>query len=423
MRILAIALSPTESRQEILAEACLRFSPLVSIGANAVFVEIGRCHLLYSEDSIRARAQVLIRRLGISARIAIADDLATALSLAISQVTTREKIPVDYLPHYLSPYETTDLLDDMIQSLKRLGIHELGAFLALPRRSIASRFGKLGLFCRENCDYPERIPLRPFQPRTQIEETETIDETYALTSLEPLLFCLKKILDRISLRLRGAGRLALRMKLTLSLTPHSHVQTPHPVFDFTFPFPQGSTNSLIPLFRDRLDAIFQRHPLESAVQKIRIEVLETVPSQGAQKNFFHRREEELESYRGIVARLTDRLGFSRVFHAETVESYIPERGWKKTLSPPNAHPTPLPERPLRILRTPIPIHPIDDYFQTKHRKWRVIEMRGPERIRGEWWMNEREERDYYRIVTDSGEDLWIFENRETGNTYLQGVFD
>jgi len=423
VRILAIALNPLETQGELLAEACLRFSPLVSLGAQVVFIEIGRCHLLYSEDSIRARTQVLLSRLGIAGRIAIADDLATAASLARTQKNHRDQIPIDCLPTYLSPYETTDLLNEMIESLKRLGIHELGAFLALPRRSIAARFGKIGLFCRENCEFPERVPLRPFQAKSRIEESERIDESYALIELERLLFVLKKILDRVSLRLRGAGKLALRMKLSLSLIPHSHVAEPRPVFDFVFPFPQGSTNSLIPLFRDRLDSLFQRHPLESPIQEIRIEVLETVPSQGAQKNFFHRKEEELESYRGIVARLTDRLGYSRVFHAETVESYIPERGWKKTLSSPVPRSTPLPERPTRILKTPIPIHPIDEYFQTKHRRWKVIEMQGPERIRGEWWMNESEERDYYRIITEEGESLWIYENRETGATYLQGVYD
>jgi hypothetical protein len=77
---------------------------------------------------------------------------------------------------------------------------------------------------------------------------------------------------------------------------------------------------------------------------------------------------------------------------------------------------------LRILRTPQKIQKLDNYFVFQKRRWQAIETIGPERLSGEWWLNEQQ-RDYFRIRTKEGEDLWIFSLANNNDFYLHGIFD
>jgi hypothetical protein len=57
--------------------------------------------------------------------------------------------------------------------------------------------------------------------------------------------------------------------------------------------------------------------------------------------------------------------------------------------------------------------------------WTTID--GPERLSGEWWNSSYEgfNRDYYRMKTVQGEQLWVFINRKAKEPtyYLHGYFD
>jgi hypothetical protein len=96
-----------------------------------------------------------------------------------------------------------------------------------------------------------------------------------------------------------------------------------------------------------------------------------------------------------------------------VERHLPEKAFAKTLEKRrNLKSTPaleLPKRPLRLLQSPellqrsgsTLVHP-------RHgKRWNVLRWEGPERISGEWWSSAFS-RDYYRVMTDQGELLWIY---------------
>ena len=72
-------------------------------------------------------------------------------------------------------------------------------------------------------------------------------------------------------------------------------------------------------------------------------------------------------------------------------------------------------RPLQLLAIPERIEvtaPIPDYppmlFQHKGKLHRIIKADGPERIEQEWWLQQGQHRDYYRVEDESGNRYWLF---------------
>jgi protein ImuB len=422
MRVACIRLNDPSKRQEF-AQACLRFTPQIALGETAIFLEIGACRKLYSEQTLHQRLQILLRRFQLKGTIAIANDIPTALAISTYGKQERTQLPIQALQIYVSPFRTSDSLQKATIALHRLGIQTLGHLMQLPRAAVGDRFAKEILFALHCIDSAISLPWPRYIPPEKIIQAQDINEEYRVTSLEPILFILRGLCDRALLRLRGRGELASTVAVDLVLENYSHLQNNtqrRTVIDLAMP--QASAVALIPILAERLQNIFQNEPLTAPVRTICFEVLRTCPGFGKQRDFFSTREEELESFRSVVARLTERLGFDRAFMATLLESYFPDRAWKKTLQEPQEVTTPLPERPLRILRTPQKIQKLDSFFIFQKRRWQAIEMIGPERLSGEWWLNEQQ-RDYFRIRTKEGEDLWIFSLANNNDFYLHGIFD
>jgi hypothetical protein len=105
--------------------------------------------------------------------------------------------------------------------------------------------------------------------------------------------------------------------------------------------------------------------------------------------------------------------------AQAVERYLPERAYAR--GPPVAGAQAgaagsAVERPVRLLARPRRLEQVQG------------EWSAPERVSGEWWRDPRREgfrREYYRVRTESGEELWVFVNRkaEKQELYLHGYFD
>jgi protein ImuB len=421
MRVLCIYFLE-EAPVETIAEACFRFSPQIALGRRAIFIEIGACKHLYSEQSVLLRTQSVVSRFKKKGRLTIDDDIPTVLARAMFRSKDRRSLPVDALHIFASPFQETTMLDHAITSFKRLGIETIGEILKIPRGAITVRFGKEALLAFHHIESAYQVIWPRFIPVEKVIESENVDEMYDVTDLEPLLFLLKSILDRVMLRLRGRSQVISNFKITFHLEKYSTLEKTEREWVFDLAFPQGSVISLLPMIRDKLNFDLERNPLLAPVRKIEVQVLNSVFSKSKQTDFFSKKEEDLESFRSIVNRLSERLGFNRAFLAQPKEAYFPERNWQKTLEATSEVENKVPERPLRILRTPLELRLIDQYLFYKKRKWKVLSLEGPERISGDWWIQDKE-RDYFKAKLESGEEFWIFHFPESGVYFLHGIFD
>src|SRR4051812_29383867 len=110
-RVACVLLRVARKDMTAFAEACFRFSPQISIRQDeAVLLEIGASRRLFSEESLRARLQVLAHRFfgETGVRIAIADSAAGALAGArypqYERTRDFKQLPLAALLDYANPF-------------------------------------------------------------------------------------------------------------------------------------------------------------------------------------------------------------------------------------------------------------------------------------------------------------------------------
>jgi protein ImuB len=118
------------------------------------------------------------------------------------------------------------------------------------------------------------------------------------------------------------------------------------------------------------------------------------------------------------------------------EHYWPERSCKLSLSlqerPATVWHTDK-QRPLQLLAVPESIEvtaPQPDHppmlFIHKGKPHRVVRANGPERIEQEWWLQQGEHRDYYRVEDEDGCRYWLFRlghyQEKTYQWFIHGFF-
>lgn len=420
-RVVAIRLTD-KAQRESLAEACFKFTPKVAVAGQFIFLDIQGCQKLYSEATLVQRIRVLLRRFQVEGVVSVANDLPTAKALSIYLVKRREDLPIEALQIYAHPFHEVRSLDRVTALMKSLGLSVISDVFKIPRRECASRFGKESLLALQSIEHAERWQWPQFLPTERVVEAKVVDESFLLRDLEPLVFVLRGLLDRLLLRLRAQGKNLQALSIKLTLEKNSLATEAERVWQIEFSFPLSSMLSLLAIVRDRLSFELQKHPLLSAVIGVEVVVERSVVSAGRQTDFFSKREEEKENFLEVVERLTQRLGEDRAFMAQAVESYVPERSWRKVRTESSGFQFQLPLRPLRILKRPQEIVRKNDMLICQKRIWNVLEMTGPERISGEWWLNDQE-RDYYRVRTDTNEELWVFTLVGEARFFLHGVFD
>lgn len=419
-----------------LAEACYRFSPQIAVRDNeAIFLEIGACRNLYTEHSLLMRLGVLAHRFGLMAQVGFGDTVPAALTSARFAGYQRQKIPLEALHDYAGPFghdeETYGRVNSLIATMRMLGIETLEEFSRLPTKTLASRFGSAGVELSHRVN--NRLPLAwpRFKPAEKIcekAELHELSEFPSCSSLEPLLFVIKNVADRAMARLRGRAQRLATLDILLDLEKGTRQ------WKVELPVPQGSVAGLLPILRERLSFDFAREPLEQPIVRITLNVLETVPGHRSQRDLFNADGENAEAWDALVGRLCQKLGKDRAFVANPVDRYLPEKAWQRALEALDRLPTEIPPRPARILKKPQPLRQEGHYLvpastaqQARSiKRWRVSEWHGPERISVEWWMDPKLQgynRDYFRLVTENGEQLWVFSVPSRPGYYLHGFFD
>jgi hypothetical protein len=414
------------------AEACLRFSPQIAIrGQQAVFIEIGKSHTLFSEEAFLKRVQVLLKKFELRASGAVRSNVIDALLAARYATDLLVKIPLEGLHLVIDPFavsrDASKAVDRMIHSLEQLGLRTLEDFFNLPIHELPSRFGAPGLLCRQHLERPN-LTWPKWSPREVIEESVELSYDDYCSTLEPLLFKAKILLDRLFARLRGRGLRLTRLHSRFELEKFSTVKKPVHEWDFDLMLPQGSTSGVVPILQERWDRDLQRTPLETSVLKIQFIVTETTTGYEGQKNFFHDRDDQEERMNSVASHLAESLGRDKVFRVSLIEDRIPEKSWKRKIDSKKETPVDLtdqiPLRPTRLLNAPQPIEVTREQVKFRNRFFTIERWSEAESI-SVHWLDRLQARRYFTIDIIEGPSLWVYQDKanDEAQYYLHGYFE
>jgi hypothetical protein len=406
-----------------IAEIFYRASPqIMRRGNEALFIEISRSLKLYSEITFLRRTQATLKRIAVSAKVAIADDIPTALSFAYFNKQKKEELPLEALLFYFDPLnENKDqqAIHKMIKVLHQLGFKNLADLKRLSIKEISSRFGNIGLsaFLRVGGEMP--IPWRQFTPQEIVFETFEFDLESPVENLEPVYFRLNPLLERIVLRLKGKGRRIRQYEVCLKQEHDSHSQYKIPL---VLQLSHINNKVLFQITKEAIDRAVQLRPLKSRITAVAITVTEEAPYSENQKDIFNpQKEEKEESFFHFLSRVSTKLGENSVFFARLNESFLPEKNWfRSNKELPFSSIDSLPERPLRIFSPPYQVQLSKTTIRIDNYVDEIVEFTDREIVFSDWWSAPLE-RVYFRILTQSGRQFWIYRNKE--GDFLHGEFD
>jgi len=413
--------------------AVRHWTPTAAVsGSDGLWLDLtGTTHLFGGEERFAARLISFLRRVGVTARVAVAGTPGAAHALARFGCGAALILPEGREAEALGglPLRALRLAPEALASAARFGIERIADLYPMPRGPLARRLGRGAV---ERLDQargflPEPIvPVVPFE--TPLVSRRLIEPIATAEAIEQVIADL--VADLVAdLEKRGLGVRAavLRCERVDAREQLVAVGTARATRDATH---------LIRLFKLRIDRIEPGLGIE-AMALAAPQVEELAPEAIISALDAGPRAPDIAP---LVDQLTGRAGAAALFRLEGRESDVPERAIGR--AGPLAQPVgwPVWARPIRLLARPealsgvvalLPDHP-PRRFAWRGRSYHVVAGDGPERIHGEWWRTTREMwavRDYFRVETENGERFWLFrrgnaieENTGDLSWYMHGVF-
>ncbi len=412
---------------EWLADGCCRYTPWTALddddegheGSAGLWLDISGCaHLFGGETALLEDLTGRLANLGFDARAAIADTPGAAwaaVRFAGARAPTAIVVAPGATHRTLDPLPVAGLRlpAAVVEGLRRMGLRRIGDLAALPRASLAGRFGEALLTRLDQALGRLREPLSPRRPAPPLHARLAFAEPIATS--EDIAAAARRLLDQLCALLKKARQGARRLELTLYRVDDSHagaaVGSGRPVND---------RDHLERLFKEKLAALDSGFGIDVMV----LAATAVAPLAPAQMGLDSPGRERKEGVERLIDRLGNRFGAARVVRLEARASHIPERACRETSAlarpTPGAGERPPRPRPIHLLPWPEPIEamaPAPDHpplmFRWRRAQHRVSRADGPERIAPEWWIDGAPPpaegvRDYYRVENPQGQRFWLY---------------
>ena len=422
-----------------LAEGLLRFAPAFMPSApDGLWLDASAASLFGGEAGLARRLMDQARSAGFRARLVLASQLFTARALARygSEACTAVEEGSAAAGLAILPLQALEEAPEVVASLRALGLTTLGELAALAPNRAMSWAGAAGLRAQRLARGEDDARLLPAVLPEVVEEVRTLEAP--VESLEPLLFALKGLLDRVASRLRGRQQAAVRLNLTLMVDPAG----PHPV-PLALARPTTDPKLLLDLVRNRLESV----RLDGPVATLVLTVEAACPDHG-QQGVLGDGPSGDAALETVLARLTTALGPEALGSPVLADDHRPEaahapgpfqpprresgllaeveRGSLRQQSVPDWQL----ERPVRLLPgtgTPLEVEVGQGgelrSARVLNQRRTVLAVAGPERLGGQWWSETPFQRDYYRVHFEGLGPTWVYRNALDGRFYLHGLFD
>lgn len=326
---------------------------------------------------------------------------------------------------------------DSVERLHALGLARIGVLATLPRTEIARRCGPVVLRRLDQMLGLLPEPVKPAPPEPGFSASLGFPEPVG--HAEAVIAGVDRLLPPLAGALRRAGQGARRVRLTLLRTDGSTV-----VREAGLARPADEPASIRPLLALKLDGVDAGFGFE----RLRVEATAVEPVAPRRHRGPHLGPHAgpegvaADDLADLIGRLGAKLGLDALVRLHPADSHIPEKAATEmaaTFSEPAPDwPPPPAARPILLFR-PEPVAAVEGMavegmavpsaFRWRRRVHRSAAAFGPERITPEWWLDDPAwrsgPRDYWRVETDEGTRLWLFETQDgdiPGGWFAQGMF-
>ncbi len=410
-----------------LAEWCIRFTPVVAVDPpDGLLLEVTGCSHLWGGDFPYVHDIVRkLRTRGYDVRAAMADTIGAAWAVSRygneSFIVAENQHNEALLP---LPPEALRLEAAVIERLHKLGLHQIKQFINMPRPSLRRRFGQHFITQLDKATGQEMEMLEPVHPVEPYQERlPCIEPIVTATGIE---IALKQLLETLCRRLlqeqKGLRTAIFKGYRVDGKTEQIRIGTNRPTHH---------VSHLFKLFELNIATIEPDMGIE-------LFVLEAPKVE----DYFSHQEKMWEAAGGLhdtrltelLDRLANKISMESIHRYIPDEHYWPERSFKPASIQENAATWPSNKlRPLQVLPRPERIEvtaPIPDYppmlFRRNGKIHKIIKADGPERIEQEWWLQQGQHRDYYRVEDEEGHRYWLFRLGHYNDTvyqwFLHGIF-
>ncbi|MGD0946186.1 MAG: DNA polymerase Y family protein [Candidatus Binatia bacterium] len=425
--------------QAALCDAAESFTPRVEdAGDGIAYLDLEGLGALFESESRLANALAQrVMRLGLEARIGVAGSKVAAY-LAACHGGGITVIPPGEEWHFLAPVPIRLLGPgpELAATLQRWGIRCIGDLAALTTAAVGARLGPEGVSLVRRARGEDERPLVPRPLPLQFEEGVEIE--YDIEALEPLLFVLRGLLDRLITRLALRGFICGDLRLSLRLANRGRDER-----TIAVAAPSNEVKSLLALVRLQLET----HPPTAAIAGVHIAVV-AERLRAAQLDLFRPNGPAPARLAVTLARLTAICGADRVGAPAVADTHRPDaygmkresliadrlsqetnpslaiRDSRYAISDGSAA-IPL---ALRALRPPQAVEVFcerdrPDFVRGDRLAGRVVHAAGPWRVQGEWWSESGYARDYYDAQLSDGCVYRLYCDLGTRSWFVDGVYD
>ena len=284
------------------------------------------------------------------------------------------------------PLAAADPSPELATVLHHWGLRTLGDLTALPRDEIVRRFGTEGLALWQRAAGGDLRPLRPVVlPQAFSAQMEFEQE---IETLEPLLFILRRFLDRLTLELRASQHVAAEIHLALRLED----ETQH-ARSFRLPEPTADVEILFRALHTHLES------LTTAASIVAV-TLNITPARPLvrQQGLFETGLRDPHGFAETLARVSALVGADRVGTPQLEDTHRPD-AFKlmppaAVVPPPAGRPVHPPlGAPLRRFRPPLPVRVGETegrtYLWSDAVRGEVSFQSPPYPSSGDWWQADR----------------------------------
>lgn len=309
-----------------VGETLLPLAPGFQLDApEGMWVDASAAHLSGGEASWAQRVLNALRTLGLRARCVVGSERFTTQALARwsandSVIIAPERGGPRLAALPLLCLEEGWLGADQTASYRALGLSTLGELASLPPQALTGRFGSLGLQAARLCRGEDDSRFVADELSEVLEELVQLD--WPAEALEPVLFALKTLVDRLSGRLQGRQLAAMRLTVTVGLESGDPLRVP-----LVLARASAESRLLVELIRHRLTDLTVQQPITT----LHVRIDESSADRGRQLILGDAPSGEV-ALEVVMARLQSALGEDALFSVEPVATHRPEVGWK-TIAP------------------------------------------------------------------------------------------